>query len=166
MRSLRQKQRAKRNSQNLFRRIQKRLADTEKAKLAFIDAISVMRDSGSVLGELFGQEFGNLFDTLTTDLENFVINGKVGFEDLAYTAIAGVRAIDEAYRQGTDLRIEKLQLEKQAQIDIAGTNKDARLAIEKEYNDRIRAEKIKQAKIDKVAAVLKLVLIQRSPLQR
>jgi len=136
--------------------IQKRLDKTAAAKQGFMDAMEVMKQSSQVIGEIFGQEFGNLFTNLTTDLEEFVINGKVGFEDLAYTAIAGVRAIDEAYRQGTELRIEKLQLEKQAQIDIAGTNKDARLAIEKEYNTKIREEKIKQAKIDKAAAVFEI----------
>jgi len=138
--------------------IQKRLNKTEEAKLAFMSAISVMQENNAVLGEIFGQEFGNLFTELTSTLETFVLEGSVGFEDLANVAIGSVRAIDEAYKQGTALRIEQLNLEKQAQIDIAGTNKDARLNIEKEYNDRIRAEKIKQARIDKAAAVFEIAI--------
>lgn len=136
--------------------IQKRLDKTAQAKQGFMDAIEVMKQSSQVIGEIFGQEFGNLFANLTTNLEDFVLDGKVGFEDMAMTAIAGVRSINEAFQQGSDLRIEKLNLEKQAQIDIAGTNKDARLNIEKEYNAKIREEKIKQAKIDKTAAVFEI----------
>lgn len=136
--------------------IQKRLQKTEEAKAMFSDAIDVLRQNANVLGEIFGQEFGNLFSDLTTTLENFVLEGQVGFEDLANVAISSVRAINESYQQGTALRIEALQLEKQAQIDIAGTNKDARLNIEKEYNDRIRQEKIKQARLDKASAVFEI----------
>ena len=136
--------------------IQKRLLKTEQAKAGFMEAMDVMRQSGQVLGEIFGEEFGNLFTNLSTDLEKFVLDGKVSFEDMAMTAISGVRSINEAFQQGSVLRIEKLNLEKQAQIDIAGTNKDARLAIEKEYNDKIREEKIKQAKLDKTAAIFEI----------
>jgi len=136
--------------------IQKRLQKTEEAKAMFSAAIDVLRQNANVLGEIFGQEFGNLFSDLTTTLENFVLDGQVGFEDLANVAISSVRAINESYQQGTALRIEALQLEKQAQIDIAGTNKDARLNIEKEYNDRIRQEKIKQARLDKASAVFEI----------
>lgn len=136
--------------------IQKRLDKTAQAKQGFMDAMEVMKQSSQVIGEIFGQEFGNLFANLTTNLEDFVLDGKVGFEDMAMTAIAGVRSINEAFQQGSELRIEKLNLEKQAQIDIAGTNKDARLNIEKEYNSKIREEKIKQAKIDKTAAVFEI----------
>jgi tape measure domain-containing protein len=138
--------------------IQKRLQKVEDAKAAFSSAIDIMRQNANVLGELFGQEFGNLFSELTTTLEEFVLTGSVGFEQLAQVAISSVRAINESYQQGTELRIEALQLEKQAQVDIAGTNKDARLNIEKEYNDRIRAEKIKQARLDKQAAVFEIAI--------
>ena len=136
--------------------IDKRLQKTEQAKEAFRNAIDFLRINNQALADLFGQEFGNLFNELTTTLEDFVTSGSVGFEQLANVAIGSVRAINESYQQGTALRIEALQLEKQAQIDIAGTNKDARLNIEKEYNDRIRAEKIKQARLDKTAAVFEI----------
>lgn len=138
--------------------IQKRLEKTEQAKAAFMSAIATMQESSQVLGEIFGEEFGNLFSELTTTLEDFVVNGSVGFEQLADVAVASVRAINESYQQGTAIRIEQLQLEKQAQIDIAGTNKDARLNIEKEYNDKIRAEKTKQARLDKTAAVFEIAI--------
>lgn len=138
--------------------IQKRLQKTEEAKQAFMAAIATMQQNAQVLGEIFGEEFGNLFSELTTTLEDFVINGQVGFEQLAQVAVASVRAINESYQQGTAIRIEQLQLEKQAQIDIAGTNKDARLNIEKEYNDKIRAEKTKQARLDKTAAVFEIAI--------
>lgn len=138
--------------------IQKRLEKTEQAKQAFMSAIVTMQESAQVLGEIFGEEFGNLFSELTTTLEDFVINGSVGFEQLADVAVASVRAINESYQQGTAIRIEQLQLEKQAQIDIAGTNKDARLNIEKEYNDKIRAEKTKQARLDKTAAIFEIAI--------
>jgi len=138
--------------------IQKRLEKTEQAKEAFMAAIATMQQNAQVLGEIFGEEFGNLFSELTTTLEDFVINGQVGFEQLAQVAVASVRAINESYQQGTAIRIEQLQLEKQAQIDIAGTNKDARLNIEKEYNDKIRAEKTKQARLDKTAAVFEIAI--------
>lgn len=138
--------------------IQKRLQKTEEAKQAFMAAIATMQQNAQVLGEIFGEEFGNLFSELTTTLEDFVVNGQVGFEQLAQVAVASVRAINESYQQGTAIRIEQLQLEKQAQIDIAGTNKDARLNIEKEYNDKIRAEKTKQARLDKTAAVFEIAI--------
>ena len=138
--------------------IQKRLEKTEEAKQAFMSAIATMQQNAQVLGEIFGEEFGNLFSELTTTLEDFVVNGQVGFEQLAQVAVASVRAINESYQQGTAIRIEQLQLEKQAQIDIAGTNKDARLNIEKEYNDKIRAEKTKQARLDKTAAVFEIAI--------
>lgn len=136
--------------------IDKRLQKTEEAKEAFRNAIDFLKINNQALSDLFGQEFGNLFNELTNTLEDFVTSGSVGFEQLATVAIGSVRAINESYQQGTALRIEALQLEKQAQIDIAGTNKDARLNIEKEYNDRIRAEKIKQARLDKTAAVFEI----------
>lgn len=136
--------------------IDKRLQKTEQAKEAFRNAIDFLKINNQALADLFGQEFGNLFNELTNTLEDFVTSGSVGFEQLATVAIGSVRAINESYQQGTALRIEALQLEKQAQIDIAGTNKDARLNIEKEYNDRIRAEKIKQARLDKTAAVFEI----------
>lgn len=138
--------------------IQKRLEKIEGAKQAFGSAMDIMDKNAQILGDVFGQEFGNLFLELNTTLRQFVLDGSVGFEQLAQVAISSVRAINESYQQGTALRIEALQLEKQAQVDIAGTNKDARLNIEKEYNDRIRAEKIKQARLDKQAAVFEIAI--------
>lgn len=139
-------------SNNQFLQLQTRKEAAVKGSFA------LLQQNTQIMGELFGTEFGNLFTQLTTGLENFVENGKVSLEDLENFAIAGVRAIDEAYKQGTALRIEQLNLEKQAQIDIAGTNKDARLAIEDQYNKRIRAEKVKQARIDKAAAIFEITI--------
>jgi tape measure domain-containing protein len=130
----------------------------EELKAALDNVIPSLRENNELIGELFGQEFGTLFDDLTTNLENFLNGSGNAFEDWANTGKAAIGAIDEAYRQGTEVRIQALELEKQAQIDIAGTNAVARLAIEKEYNDKIRAEKKKQAQIDKVAAVFEIAI--------
>lgn len=133
-------------------------ATAEELRKALSDILPLLRDSNQIIGEIFGQEFGNLFDQLTNDVEEFAVKGKLSLEDFANTGIAGIRSIDEAFRIGTENRIASLELEKQAQVDIAGTNAVARLAIEKDYNDRIREEKKKQARIDKAAAAFEIVI--------
>lgn len=125
-------------------------------KNSVAESLDLMRLNLRVIGDLFGQEFANLFGELTDNLQNFLDETGNSFEDWAQTGIAAIRALNESYQQGTALRIEALQLEKQAQVDIAGTNKEARLNIEKEYNDRIRQEKTKQARLDKQAAIFEI----------
>ncbi len=133
-----------------------RLLEDKKKKLD--EMFGYLKENNQVISKLFGSEFGGLFDNLTTDLEKFVKKTGVTLEDWANTTKAAAGAVDEAFKQSSDLRISQLELEKQAQIDIAGTNATARLAIEKEFNDKIRAEKRKQAKIDKDVAVFTILI--------
>ncbi len=130
--------------------------DQQKKKLDEI--FGYLKQNNQIISSLFGSEFGSLFDNLTTDLEKFVKGTGVTLDDWANTAKAAVGAIDQAFKQSSDLRVQQLEQEKQAQVDIAGTNATARLAIEKEFNEKIRAEKIKQAKIDKAAAIFDITI--------
>lgn len=133
-----------------------RLQEKQKAKLEEI--FSYLRDNNQLIGEFYGQEFGNLFDSLTTNLENMVKGTGNTIADWAETIKAGVGAAADVFKQGSEARIADLEKEKQTQMDIAGSNSTARLAIEKAFNDKIKAEKIKQAKIDKATAIFDIVI--------
>lgn len=130
-------------------------ADVAKNDQKIIDeAFKLLDENAKIIGQLFGKNFGDLFKSLSDNLRISTTD----FEDWAKTAIAASGSIDEAFQKGTDNRIASLQLEKQAQIDIAGTNATARLNIEKIYNDKIREEKQKQARIDKEAALFDIAV--------
>ncbi len=133
-----------------------RLHEEQKKKLQ--EMFSYLRENNSIIGQIYGQEFGNLFDSLTTNLENLLNKTGNGIADWAETIKAGVASASASFKQGSEERIASLETEKQQQMDIAGSNAQARLAIEKAFNDRIRAEKIKQAKIDKYTAIFDIAI--------
>lgn len=117
-----------------------------------------LKQNSQIIGQFYGQEMGNLFDSITTSLEHMVQKTGVTIEDWANTIKAAAGAVDEQFKQGSDARIAQLETEKQAQMDIAGSNATARLAIEKEFNDKIAQEKRKQARIDKAAAIFDIAI--------
>lgn len=131
---------------------------SEKSVKQLEETFKMLEENAKMIGKLFGAEFGNLFTDLTNDLNKFADHTELTMQDVAQIAIDAAGSIDEAFKKGTDDRISALELEKQAQIDIAGTNATARLAIEKTYNDKIRAEKQKQARIDKETAEFQIVI--------
>jgi len=133
-----------------------RLQDRTKAKLE--EMFSYLRENSSIIGELYGQVFGDLFDSLTTNLQKMVEGTGNTLADWAETVKAGARAANDVFRQGSEERISMLEEEKNQQMEIAGSNKDARLAIEKAFNDRIKAEKRKQAGIDKATAIFEIAI--------
>jgi hypothetical protein len=132
------------------------LHNKEKKKLDEI--FGYLKQNAGIISEFYGQEMGNLFDSLTTNLENMVKGTGNTIENWANTLKAGVGAADALFKEGSDARIASLEAEKQQQIEIAGSNATAKLAIEKQFNEKIRAEKIKQAKIDKAAAIFDIII--------
>lgn len=133
-----------------------RLQGLQKAKLD--EMFSYLRDNSSIIGQLYGQGFGDLFDSLTTNLQKMVEGTGNTLADWAETIKAGARAANDVFRQGSEERISMLEEEKNQQMEIAGSNKDARLAIEKAFNDKIKAEKRKQAGIDKATAIFEIAI--------
>lgn len=133
-----------------------RLQDLQKAKLD--EMFSYLRENNGIIGQLYGQGFGNLFDSLTTNLQKLLDKTGNGIADWAETIKAGAMVANSVFKQGSEERIAQLEVEKQQQMDIAGSNATARLAIEKAFNDKIKAEKIKQARIDKATAIFEIAI--------
>jgi hypothetical protein len=133
-----------------------RLLDDKKKKIAEI--FGYLKENSQIIGEFYGQGMGNLFDSLTTDLERMVQKTGVTIEDWANTIKAGAQTVNDIFKEGSEARISQLETEKQQQMDIAGSNATARLAIEKQFNDKIRAEKRKQATIDKLTAIFDIAI--------
>lgn len=154
--SAKEKQDILNNLENLRYANSGRLLAERKAKLEEI--FSYLRENNGIIAEFYGQEFGNLFDSLTTDLQHLIDKTGVTIEDWANTIKAGVGAAVGVFKEGSDERIAALETEKQAAMDIAGSNATARLAIEKSFNEKIKAEKRNQAKIDKAAAIFEVAI--------
>lgn len=133
-----------------------RLIADKKKKLDEI--FSYLKQNSQIIGQYYGQEMGTLFDSVATNLENMVKGTGNTIEAWADTIKAGAGAVDEAFKASSDARIAQLQTEQQTQMDLAGNNATAKLAIEKEFNDKIAAEKRKQAKIDKATAIFDIVI--------
>ncbi len=66
--------------------------------------------------------------------------------------------VTDILQSASQERINSLEREKAVAVENAGSNKDARLAIEADYNKKILAEKRKQAKIDKDIALFNIAL--------
>ena len=132
------------------------LQDQQKQKIEHF--FGYLHENAGIIGEFYGQEMGNLFDSITTNLENMVKGTGNTIEDWANTLKSAVRGAGEIFAQGSAERIAALEKEKQTAVDIAGSNATARANIEKEFNNKIRAEKIKQAKIDKATAIFEIAI--------
>lgn len=133
-----------------------RLQNLQKKKLDEI--FSYLKENSQTIGQFYGQEMGKLFDSLTTDLERMVKKTGITIEDWANTIKDAAGAVNEQFKQSSDARISQLETEKQTQMNIAGSNATARLAIEKEFNAKIAAEKRKQAILDKEAAIFNIAI--------
>jgi hypothetical protein len=84
------------------------------------------------------QKFGRIVEMVQDSLE--IVGG-------LYQAFADIA------NQQSDARIANLEKERDKEIEAAGQNAEAKKAIEKRFADQIRAERIKQAKRDKIAAL-------------
>lgn len=133
-----------------------RLIADKKKKLDEI--FSYLKENSQIIGQYYGKEMGTLFDSLTTNLENMVKHTGNTIQDWANTIKAAAGTVDEQFKQSSEARISQLETEKQTQMNIAGSNATARLAIEKQFNDKIRAEKRKQATIDKLTAIFDIAI--------
>ncbi|AEL24358.1 tape measure protein [Cyclobacterium marinum] len=73
----------------------------------------------------------------------------------ALTVASGIADINYFASQE---RIAQLEAEKEASLALAGDDVQQREVLEKQYNEKIRAEKVKQAKFDKAASLFEIGL--------
>lgn len=75
-------------------------------------------------------------------------------QEFIFNAIGtGLNMLAENAAASSERRIGVLENEKQRELDLAGNNAVAREQIEKKFNDRIKKEKVKQAKQEKMYAL-------------
>lgn len=144
------------NLEELRYKNSERLQALHKKKLDEI--FSYLKENSQIIGQYYGKEMGTLFDSLTTNLENMVKHTGNTIQDWANTIKAAAGTVDEQFKQSSEARISQLETEKQTQMNIVGSNATARLAIEKQFNDKIRAEKRKEATINKLTAIFDIAI--------
>lgn len=70
----------------------------------------------------------------------------------------GITFLQNLFQASSEQRIAQLEKEKEQELTAAGNNTAAREKIEKDFNDRIRKEKIKQAREEKVFAAFQIAI--------
>lgn len=112
------------------------------------------------LSSLIGQPLADFFSTLTKSFED-VMNGltfKDSFKDWANVAIAAGNIVNDQFHQASDDRIRQYELEKQRELKLAGTNEEAKAAIEEKFAKKVAQEKRKQAVFDKATALFQIAI--------
>lgn len=70
----------------------------------------------------------------------------------------GIDIANTLFKGASDNRIAQFEAEKERELTLAGNNQQAREAIEKRYNERVKQEKRKQAIADKAAALFEIAI--------
>lgn len=153
----------KRQQARLEESFQKDLNDnffkTEDLKRqVFHQTMDMVRDGIRSFSDIMGSEWAGLFEQLTYDFESFINDGKSSWQDWAATAAAAAGAITSTISENAQMRIEKLQEERDHEIKGAGDNAAAKEKIEIEYNKRIAKEKQKKARAEKAAAMFSVAI--------
>lgn len=110
------------------------------------------------VANIAGNAAASFFNDLTHTVQTILETGKAGLNDYAQTAISlGYGVVDQLNR-ASERRIQQLEKEKERELELAANNADARVAIQKRYDELIAKEKRKEAQANKVNALFQIAV--------
>ncbi|GGG97269.1 tape measure protein [Pedobacter zeae] len=122
------------------------------------EIVNLIQDSFESVTSVIGDQWAEMFRSMTDSLHSFVDNGTISFKDFANIANGIASGISGTFKAASEARISVLESEKDREVQAVGDNANAKAAIEEKYNSKIRTERRKQAKIDKEMALLSIAI--------
>lgn len=153
-------------------RLKEFLAELEKERKKLEDFYKSLEDTigkgADIVGKATGsQGVSSLLSDVGNGISKLSLSNQTGedpvtnaqkFQMGAQIAIDATQAYTDFAIKASEQRQAALEREMQYEIQGAGTNKEARLRIEAEYNKKILDEKRKQAKAQKAAAAIEIIM--------
>jgi len=144
---------------DLAAKAREKLAEAEHA------ALNIMELSWRNTASIIGDEWSDMFYSMTDAMHHFVEKSKDGlddfklsFEDFANIANGLIMGVSNTVKSSTEARITALETERDREITAAGDNANAKVAIEEAYNKKIAVQKRKAAIQEKEMALLSIAV--------
>jgi len=137
--------------------IKAKSSDTQKENQA--ENIESIRENFAeikdITAEFAGEEFA-IFGELTDNIAQLFESEKITAIDALNAIGSGANAVFASVNAGRENQVRNLEKQKQAELEIAGDNTEAREAIEAKFDEQQKTLKLKQFNADKANALLSI----------
>ncbi|MCX3264819.1 tape measure protein [Pedobacter agri] len=137
----------------------------EKQKEAMHLATEYIARSFEKVSDVVGEQWSDLFYSMTDAMHHFIDSmkngledGKLSFQDFANIANGLISGINGTMQESSQTRIDQFTKERDRAIEGAGDNADARIKIEEDYQRKVTTQKRKAAQQEKQMALLSIAV--------